>query len=52
MAEHLKKYMDSKFEPHWHIFFGKNFGCHSIHEKRRFIHFYIDKVAYLYYKTS
>ncbi|CAD8097869.1 unnamed protein product [Paramecium sonneborni] len=52
MAEQLKKYLDSNFEPYWHVFFGKNFGCHSIHEKRRFIYFYIDKTAYLFYKTQ
>jgi len=27
IAEYLKKYMDDKFEPYWHVFFGKNFGC-------------------------
>ena len=51
MAEQIKKYLDKNFEPYWHVFFGKNFGAHSIHEKRRFIYFYIDKTAYLYYKT-
>ena len=42
MAEHLKKYLDTNFEPAWHVFFFKNFGCHAIHEKKRFIYFKID----------
>ncbi|CAD8056195.1 unnamed protein product [Paramecium sonneborni] len=48
----FKKYLDTNFEPYWLVFFGKNFGCHSIHEKRRFIYFYIDKIAYLFYKIQ
>ena len=49
IAEELKKFMDETFEPFWHIFFGKNFGCHSIHIKNRFLYFIIDKTAFLMY---
>ena len=26
-AEKLKKFMDKIYGPHWHVFFGTNFGC-------------------------
>eukprot|EP01016_Furgasonia_blochmanni_P012510 TRINITY_DN161_c0_g2_i1.p2 TRINITY_DN161_c0_g2~~TRINITY_DN161_c0_g2_i1.p2 ORF type:complete len:126 (-),score=21.17 TRINITY_DN161_c0_g2_i1:166-543(-) len=52
IAEHLKKFMDRKFEPYWHVFFGRNFGCYAIFEKRRFLYFYIDKNAFLFYKAG
>ena len=44
--------MDEKFEPYWHVFFGKNFGAHAIHIKNRFIYFIIDKIAFLMYQTQ
>jgi ribosomal protein L11 methyltransferase len=28
--------MDSKWEPSWHVFLGKSFGCHAVHEKNNF----------------
>lgn len=44
--------MDKTWEPYWHVFFGKNFGAHLTHEKRRFIFFYIEKDAFLFYKIG
>jgi dynein light chain LC8-type len=44
--------MDTNFEPHWHVYFGKNFGSLVTFEKRRFIYFYIDKYAFLLYKMG
>ncbi|KAL4473200.1 hypothetical protein ABPG74_010234 [Tetrahymena malaccensis] len=52
IAEHLKKYMDDHFDPYWHVFFGKNFGCQAVHNKNRFIYFYIEKTAFLMYQTQ
>ena len=56
IAEFIKKHMDEKWEPHWHIFIGKSFGCHAIHEKNRFVYFSMapDKVKtyFLIYKAT
>ena len=39
IAKKVKKYMDEKWEPYWHVFLGKSFGCHSVHERNRFVYF-------------
>jgi len=44
--------MDENFEPNWHVFSGTNFGSHVTHEKRQYIFFYIDKIAFLCYKIG
>ncbi|MCL4127215.1 UNVERIFIED_CONTAM: hypothetical protein GTU68_004237, partial [Idotea baltica] len=51
-AEHLKKYLDTNYEQYWHVFLGNNFGCHSVHEKNRFMYFYYKKIAFLIYKAQ
>jgi dynein light chain LC8-type len=48
----LKKHMDQTFGPYWHVVCGKNFGCYAIHNSRCFIFFYIESVAYLFYKSG
>ena len=54
IAEKVKKHMDSKWEPSWHVFLGKSFGCHSVHEKNRFVYFTFEekKISFLIYKAS
>ena len=52
IAELLKKFMDEKFEPFWHVVCGKHFGCYAIHENKRFIYFYLDNVAFMCYKSG
>ena len=47
--------MDKKWEPSWHVFIGKSFGCHAVHERNRFVYFTIDnaaKISFLIYKAS
>lgn len=39
IAEIVKKHMDAHWEPYWHVFLGKSFGCHAVHEKNRFVFF-------------
>lgn len=39
IASKVKKHMDEKWEPHWHVFLGKSFGCHAVHERNRFVYF-------------
>lgn len=52
IAEKLKKHFDEEYGPYWHVTVGKNFGCHAVHEKQRFIYFYIDPFAFLIYKAQ
>lgn len=52
IAEHLKKFMDERYEPFWHVVCGKHFGCYAIHENKRFIYFYLDNVAFMFYKSG
>eukprot|EP00826_Nyctotherus_ovalis_P014859 TRINITY_DN14179_c0_g2_i1.p2 TRINITY_DN14179_c0_g2~~TRINITY_DN14179_c0_g2_i1.p2 ORF type:complete len:121 (+),score=45.71 TRINITY_DN14179_c0_g2_i1:82-444(+) len=57
IAEHVKRHMDEKWEPHWHVFLGTSFGCHAVHERNRFAYFTVqskerDKGCLLYTSPS
>eukprot|EP00347_Sterkiella_histriomuscorum_P001715 403370961 len=54
IARLVKKHMDDKWEPYWHVFLGKSFGCHSVHERNRFVYFTFEqsKISFLIYKAS
>jgi dynein light chain LC8-type len=39
IAKIVKQHMDEKWEPYWHVFLGKSFGCYSVHERNRFVYF-------------
>ncbi len=54
IAKKVKKHMDEKWEPYWHVFLGKSFGCHSVHERNRFVYFTFEpsKISFLIYKAS
>ena len=46
--------MDKTWEPSWHVFLGKSFGCYSVHEKNRFVYFTFEssKISFLIYKSQ
>ena len=47
--------MDDKWEPYWHVFLGKSFGCHAVHERNRFVYFTFEQnsnISFLIYKAS
>eukprot|EP01017_Pseudomicrothorax_dubius_P035924 TRINITY_DN5098_c0_g1_i4.p2 TRINITY_DN5098_c0_g1~~TRINITY_DN5098_c0_g1_i4.p2 ORF type:complete len:107 (+),score=6.42 TRINITY_DN5098_c0_g1_i4:70-390(+) len=52
IVQALKEHLDVTFEKSWHVVMGKNFGCYSVHEMRRFLFFYIDAYAFLMYKAG
>jgi dynein light chain LC8-type len=52
IATEFKKYMDSTYEPYWHVVCGRHFGCYAVHTAKRFIYFYIDNMAFLLYKSG
>ncbi|MES1905861.1 MAG: Dynein light chain 1, cytoplasmic, partial [Paramarteilia canceri] len=51
IAEHLKKGLDSSFEPTWHVIVGRNFGAYVTHEGKHFIYAYVGKTAVMAYKN-
>eukprot|EP00747_Dinoflagellata_sp_TGD_P211339 gnl/TRDRNA2_/TRDRNA2_84579_c0_seq1.p2 gnl/TRDRNA2_/TRDRNA2_84579_c0~~gnl/TRDRNA2_/TRDRNA2_84579_c0_seq1.p2 ORF type:complete len:108 (-),score=39.27 gnl/TRDRNA2_/TRDRNA2_84579_c0_seq1:166-489(-) len=52
ITEKIKKHFDEKWGAYWHITVGKNFGCHSVHEKQKFVYFYIGQFAFMFYKAQ
>ncbi len=54
IARIVKQHMDEKWEPYWHVFLGKSFGCHAVHERNRFVYFTFDSsnISFLIYKAS
>eukprot|EP00933_Yihiella_yeosuensis_P058997 TRINITY_DN5986_c1_g1_i1.p1 TRINITY_DN5986_c1_g1~~TRINITY_DN5986_c1_g1_i1.p1 ORF type:complete len:109 (+),score=30.67 TRINITY_DN5986_c1_g1_i1:109-435(+) len=50
ISEKIKKHFDERWKPYWHVTCGKNFGCSSVHEKGRFVYFYIGQFAFMIYK--
>mmetsp|Transcript_46539 Transcript_46539/g.131571 ORF Transcript_46539/g.131571 Transcript_46539/m.131571 type:complete len:117 (-) Transcript_46539:131-481(-) len=52
IAEKIKKHFDEQWMPYWHVTVGKNFGCHAVHEKQRFLYFYIEQFAFMIYKAQ
>jgi dynein light chain LC8-type len=51
-AEYIKKSLDEKADPHWHVIIGNNFGCYAIHEKQRFMYFKLRGRCYMVYKAG
>ena len=54
VARIVKQHLDEKWEPYWHVFLGKSFGCHAVHEKKRFVYFTFEdtNISFLIYKAS
>ncbi|CAI2384698.1 unnamed protein product [Moneuplotes crassus] len=54
VARIVKQHLDEKWEPYWHVFLGKSFGCHAVHEKERFVYFTFEEsnISFLIYKIS
>ena len=51
-AEYIKKYLESEFEPHWHVVIGNNFGSYVVHDEQRFIYFKLASRCFLIYKAG
>ena len=54
VARIVKQHLDEKWDPYWHVFLGKSFGCHAVHEKERFVYFTFEEsnISFLIYKAS
>jgi dynein light chain LC8-type len=51
-AEKIKRHLDAKWEPHWHVIIGRNFGTFVTHETKMFIYFYLGDKAVMVYKAG
>ena len=51
-AEYIKRKLDERFAPHWHVTIGNSFGSYVIHEGKKFVYFYLNKRAFLIYKMG
>ncbi len=54
VARIIKQHLDEKWDPYWHVFLGKSFGCHAVHEKEKFVYFTFEEsnISFLIYKAS
>mmetsp|Transcript_47069 Transcript_47069/g.84816 ORF Transcript_47069/g.84816 Transcript_47069/m.84816 type:complete len:108 (+) Transcript_47069:59-382(+) len=52
ISEKIKKTLEKEYSPYWHVTVGRNFGCHAVHEKQRFVYFYVDPFAFMIYKAQ
>eukprot|EP00919_Chromeraceae_sp_WS-2016_P034156 GHVR01080977.1.p1 GENE.GHVR01080977.1~~GHVR01080977.1.p1 ORF type:complete len:114 (+),score=24.27 GHVR01080977.1:42-383(+) len=50
IAKIIKEEFDKKWDCYWQVVVGKNFGCHVIHEQRRFLYFYLGQFAFFIFK--
>jgi dynein light chain LC8-type len=51
-AAYIKKELDARYGTTWHCIVGQKFGSYVTHETKHFIYFYIEKLAFLIFKTS
>mmetsp|Transcript_9627 Transcript_9627/g.14501 ORF Transcript_9627/g.14501 Transcript_9627/m.14501 type:complete len:100 (+) Transcript_9627:62-361(+) len=52
LAEYIKLQFDKEHGKHWHVVVGRNFGSFVTHESQKFIHFYIDELAFVIFKAG
>ena len=52
IAAYIKKELDKKHHPTWHVIVGNNFGSYVTHETKRFIYFYMGQLAFLIFKSG
>tara|TARA_B110000971_G_C19790882_1_gene399728 strand:- start:277 stop:546 length:270 start_codon:yes stop_codon:yes gene_type:complete len=52
IAQHVKKTLDDRFTPSWHVIVGKSFGSFVTHESGHFTYFYLNNLAFLIFKSG
>lgn len=51
-AEYIKTECDNKFGSTWHCIIGKDFGSFVTYQSQHFVHFTMDGLSVLLYKTK
>lgn len=52
IAMYVKTALDKHYNPTWHCIVGRNFGSYVTHETGNFLYFYLDKMAFLVFKSG
>eukprot|EP00388_Colpodella_angusta_P005558 GDKJ01017116.1.p1 GENE.GDKJ01017116.1~~GDKJ01017116.1.p1 ORF type:complete len:114 (+),score=22.61 GDKJ01017116.1:24-365(+) len=52
VCKKIKQVFDEKYGCYWHVVCGKSFGCHAIHETRRFLYFTLAPYTFMIYKAQ
>mmetsp|Transcript_105553 Transcript_105553/g.330754 ORF Transcript_105553/g.330754 Transcript_105553/m.330754 type:complete len:90 (+) Transcript_105553:84-353(+) len=52
IANFIKKELDKRHTPFWHVVVGKNFGSYVTHETKHFLYFYLGQLAILIFKAG
>lgn len=52
VAMTLKRALDERWEPSWHVVVGRSFGSYVTHETHCFLFFYMEERAFLVFKSA
>ena len=52
VAAHIKRCCDEKYGGTWHCIVGQHFGSNVTHDAYTMINFYLDKLAFLIFKSG
>ncbi|KAJ3445604.1 dynein light chain [Anaeramoeba flamelloides] len=52
IASHIKRTLDTRYGPTFHVIVGRSFGSYVTHESKYFIYFYVDQFAVLIFKSG
>eukprot|EP00996_Jenningsia_fusiforme_P004758 NODE_5619_length_656_cov_23.917628_g5236_i0.p1 GENE.NODE_5619_length_656_cov_23.917628_g5236_i0~~NODE_5619_length_656_cov_23.917628_g5236_i0.p1 ORF type:complete len:121 (+),score=30.82 NODE_5619_length_656_cov_23.917628_g5236_i0:104-466(+) len=52
IAAFVKRQCDEKYGGTWHCISGNHFGCNVTHDANTLVNFYIDKIAYLVFRSG
>ena len=48
----MKKELDTKYNPKWHVVVGREFGSYVTHEVKDFSYFFVGELAFLVWRTQ
>jgi len=52
IAAQIKKELDQKYGPTWHVVVGRSFGSFVTHETKHFLYAYVGEMAVLLFKSG
>ena len=52
MAQWMKRELDRKYTPVWHVIVGHEFGSYVSHDDKNLVYFFINDVGFLVWRTK
>eukprot|EP00744_Colponema_vietnamica_P016241 GILI01022778.1.p2 GENE.GILI01022778.1~~GILI01022778.1.p2 ORF type:complete len:140 (-),score=25.24 GILI01022778.1:89-508(-) len=52
IAQFIKRELDSKYGPTWHVIVGRSFGSYLSHDDQNFVYFFIGDCGFLIWRTE